>query len=329
MVTTRTFSLFLAVLAFVSCGTAGKAGSGESEFRNWLESGYRSEYYQQDGLKLVDPKGDAHLIRKLDTIPVKLFSYLVSRSLPQALPERERRRDYRIGKDLPVNHWQLLDGCARILRLHEPAIIPTLGEEHRWSPDAKRYMRYGFWHRLRRYSSDEQLDFPAPLLMRSKLLLCLACGWSSRYCVTGREEALKDRILCYPDRSVRILDLFEESYVLNDGNVYLTLLTCENVLAGQPHRIERDDDPLQRKLCYIRHDSRELGDNYGAWYHFFGTALYGLVRPAFVSRFVADTESVGSLFYEGPDRQEYFFNHAGAVFGHKLKIMLEEGSWRQ
>ena len=39
-----------------------------------LETGFDSRRYQQDSLMLVDPIGDAHLLRQLDTIPIKVFS---------------------------------------------------------------------------------------------------------------------------------------------------------------------------------------------------------------------------------------------------------------
>ena len=309
-------------------------------FLEWVETGYRSAHYQQDRLQLVDPVGDAHLIRRLDTIPAKLYMYLFREPLPQSDTERKRRQadsldarqkgeaPFRIGKTMPIDIDRLLNRCSEILRAHDPAIVPFLGQEHEWSPEARKYLYYGFWHRLSRHAEYKQQDFPVPLLLRSKLFLCLACGWTARYCVTGQEAALTERVLRYPDRSLQIDQLFEESYLLNGGNIYLTLLTCENILASQPHRLEREEDPLQRKLAYIRHDSKELGDNYGAWYHFFGIALYGLVRSEFQSTFVADTESLGSLLYEGPDRQEDYINHYGAVFGSRFRRMLRRGSWR-
>ncbi len=323
----------LAALVLAGCGAS-------HAFLERVESGYASIPYQQEFLNPVDPEGDARLFRNLDTIPVKLYTYLFESTLPQTDSLRERKRadrervkqdgeiPFRIGKTKPIDIDRLLNRCGEILRKYETAIVPIMGEEHKWSPEARKYLRYGFWHRLHRHAEYKQLDFPLPLLMRSKLLLCLACGWTARYCVTGHEAALAEFILQCPDRSVQIDRLFEESYLLNGGNIYLTLLTCENVLAGQPHRREREADPLQRKLAYIRHDSKEMGDNYGAWYHFFGTALYGFVRPEFVSTFVADVECIGSLFYEGPDRQETFMNHYGALFGDRLKKMVKSGSWR-
>lgn len=298
---------------------------GQSPFMRSLEEGYRSGMYQQDSVMLIDPIGDAFLLRKLDTIPVKLTSYLFHRSLPQA--ENGKKREFKSSKSLPFDNDKLLNKCAEIMRRNFPEVFPSIGGEHKWSPEAQQYLWYGYWHRLGRKIAGKQLDFPAPTLLRSKLFLCLACGYTSRYCYTGCEKALKEYIMSRPERSIQLDELFEQSYLLNKGDVYMAFLTCENLLAGMPHKSDRNSDPMHRKLAYIRHDSEPLGDNYGAWYHFFGIALYGMVRPENVSVFVADTESLGSFFMEGSDPQEDRINHYGAIFGAKFRKMLEEGSW--
>ena len=324
-------AFFLTALALAGCATSRTASQRGEGFRTWLERSYESEMYRQDSVMLVDELGDAMLIRKLDTAFIKLSAAFFRRDLPQYVSDRERQAGsagFRIGKAYPLDNGQLLDRFAEVMRRHHPEITPSLGREHVWSPAARRYIQYGYWHRLWRRVTGRQQDFPAPLFKRSKLFLCLACGWTSRYCITGTEEALTERIMSYPDRGLEIQDIFEESYVLNRGNVYMTLLACENVLAGEPHRFGREEDPLQRKLSYIRDDSEELGDNYGAWYHFFGITLYSLVRTRHESILVANTESLGSLFMEGPDRQETLINHYGALFGNDLRRMIKKGSWK-
>jgi len=319
----KTTLLVFAALLFVSCGTI-RDGSG---FWQSLEGNYESTVYAQDRVMLVDAPGDAFLIRQLDTIPIKVMSYLIHKTLPQ-LQTPEEKDAFETGRSLPIDNGRLLDKCAEIMRRHAPGIMPSLGEEHAWSPEARRYIHYGYWHRLWRRLSGRQKDFPTIMLRGSKLFFCLACGWTSRYCITGQEEALTARILSRPDRSLQLHELFEESYVLNKGDIYFTFLTCENVLASHPHRKERVDDPVQQKLSYIRHDSDELGDNYGAWYHFFGIALYGMLRTGIKSVFVANTESLGSFFMEGPDRQEALINHHGALFGRRFRKMILDGSWQ-
>lgn len=319
--------LLLAALVLTGCGTS-RVTTREEGFRTWLERSYESEMYQQDRVMLVDEMGDAMLIRKLDTALIKISSALFHRDLPQAVADRARQAGgIKIGKSSPIDNELLLDRFAEVMRRNYPAITPQMGEEHVWSPAAERYLQYGYWHRLWRRMTGRQQDFPCPIIKQSKLFLCLACGWTARYCITGTEDALTERIMSYPDRALRIEDLFAESYLLNRGNVYLTLLACENVLAGHPHRADRDADPLQRKLSYIRDDSPEQGDNYGAWYHFFGITLYGMLRSRAVSTLVANTESIGSFFMEGPDRQETLINHYGALFGRDLRRMIVNERW--
>ena len=307
----------------------GSCATPSALFMQAVENGYRSGMYSQDRLQFVDPVGDAFLLRKLDTIPVKLWSYLIHASLPQAEGRKQSppATSFKIGKALPIDTDRLLNECAIIMRGYFPEIIPSACDEHKWSPDASAYLRYGYWHRLRRRMSKAQQDCPAPTLGMTKLLICLSCGWTSRYCVTGQEDALSQWIMLHPDRSVEPHELFSESYRLNNGNIYLTLLTCENILTKMPFRPDRDKDPMQRKLVYIRDDSEPLGDNYGAWYHFFGAALYGFVRSQSLSTFVVDVESFGSFFYEGPDRQESLLNRCGAIFGSQLRTMFESAAW--
>ncbi|MEW6710416.1 MAG: hypothetical protein AB1403_11390 [Candidatus Riflebacteria bacterium] len=328
--------LALILTILLSIGLGAHAG----EFKDWLKSQYEATHYQQDGLKLVDPKGDAFLIRKLDQVPTKLIQALVKSSYPQAEIQKEKelkaleenRKDeagFQIGRSVPIDVDRLVNKMHEIINGYYPNIVPVLGEEHEWSPEAKRYLIYGFWHRMGRHIFRKQKEFPSPLFFRSKLFLLLACGWTSRYAVTGAEEALKQRVMLYPDGKMQLHHMFMESYVLNRGNLYLTFLTAENVLAGDPYRVDRENDPVQKKLAYLRHDNLQMGDNYGAWYHFYGISMYGLMRSGITARAVAEIESVGSFFLEGKDKQEDYINRYGAIFGKKMKKMFKSEAWRQ
>ena len=192
---------------------------------------------------------------------------------------------------------------------------------------AKKYNRLGFFRRLGRFITGKQGP-PAPLLFRSKLFLSLACGWTRTYLPTGKEDQLENRLMKYDDKSVRLEDVFRESYLLNDGNLYKTMLTAENVLAKNVYSKDRDSQPLQKKLQYIRNDSEPEGDNFGGWYHFMGASLYGLMRPAPAAKAVMLTEALGSVFLEGPDRQETHINVAGSDFGSGLRRMMKEETWK-
>jgi len=308
------------------------------EFRNWIDAYDKTEYQQTDKM-LVDPKGDAWLMRKLDHMPTKFLKVLFEGSYPQAEIEAEKELEaleeqlktgatpYKTGKTPSVHPDRLINVVRQIIQRYYPMITPHIGAEHEWSPEASRYLMYGFWHRLGRLAIGRQKQVPLPLFFRSKLFLLLGCGWTSRYAVTGTEKALIDRLMLYPDHKVKIHHVFMESYVLNRGDLYLTLLAAENILAGNVYRADRQKDPLQKKLSYIRNDSAQFGDNYGAWYHFYGIAMYGLVRAPMISRAVAEIESLGSIVLEGFDKQEDFINRYGAIFGRKLNRMMHDKTW--
>ncbi|HPZ08782.1 MAG TPA: hypothetical protein PL110_11750 [Candidatus Eremiobacteraeota bacterium] len=319
----------LAISGKVMGGTAGALSelplTPELEFKKALEESKNTTIrYTQEGYKLVDSTGDAYLIRELDQIPRKLFQALFKAD--KSKKTKEVSEEFTIGHKKPIKTDILLNKIIEVIQEY-PEIQPFIGEEHKWSPTTQQYLYYGFWDRLKDFVTGEVKDFPAPLLLRSKLFLLLACGYTNRFAVTAKEDDLEKKLMTYPDGSIQIHDVFRESYLLNKGDLYLTLLTAENMLAKNPYREDRDNDPLQKKLAYIRNDSEPLGDKYGGWYHFFGAALYGLLRSGFTSKSVVLTEAFGSLFLEGPDRQETLINVAGADFGNKLKKMIKKEKW--
>ncbi len=308
----------------------------KGDFRKWLVLS-PGEHYQQTELQFDDPIGDAFLMKKLDQMPVNLIKALLPGGhYPQAEADEKRQKDwidangnvipFEIGKIVPIDVDRLINKMRDIMyRL--PEIKPVIGEEHKWSSEAQKQMFTSYFARVGRLLRGREKYVPMPVMFQSKLFLLLGCGWTSRYAATGQEAALEAKVMAYPDRGVQIHDLFRESYILNKGNMYLTLLTAENVLAGNPYRVDRGEAPLQKKLAYLREDSLPRGDNYGAWYHFFGIGMYGLVRPALVVRAVAEIESMGSLFLEGKDKQEDYINRYGAIWGRKVEKMMREKTY--
>ncbi len=283
--------------------------------------------YRQDESKSIDPEGDAHLIRDLDKVPGEIIKSLFDRNIKGEEQTGEIKPDIVAGKQKPINMDALINKFKEIIQ-ENPQITPILGEEHKWSPQAKKYLRFGFIRRLFGFLGKKN-SFPVPLMGRTKLFLCLACGWTSRYMKTGSEDELKSKLMKYKDKSINIHDVLRESYILNKGNIYKTLLTAENVLGGEIYKKDRSQVPLQKKLKYIRNDSKPEGDNYGAWYHLMGAGLYSLMRPDWIAKSVVEIESFGSLFLEGRDPQEDHINRLGAEMGTKLKRMMKDGSWKK
>ncbi|MFC1742819.1 hypothetical protein ACFL35_02410 [Candidatus Riflebacteria bacterium] len=290
------------------------------------------EHYEQNGFMPSDPVGDAHLIRKIDQVPLKLVKHLAGiDEYPQGEEAKDvkKERDYEIGKQKSVIVENMKNRIVEVIQELQPQIQPKKGKEPEWSPEAKKYMRFGFFKRLGRFMTGKQKDFPSHLLFRSKLFLCLAVGYTNRFMKAGCEKELTNKILSYPDGTVKPDDFFKEAYKLCDGDIFRALLACENVLASNPYRKDRGEDPLQKKLIYLRNDSKKTGDNYGAWYHFFGIALYGYARKGVTSRTVAEIESLGSIAFEGFDKQEDQINREGARFGKLLQDMANKKEWEK
>ncbi len=303
---------------------ADKAGFARlvHTLRETLEPGLgrqQCDGYQQSQPLWSDPLGDAHLIRLSDKVPKGALKAMWNHVVKgENWDQRhEVRAPHKIGKDPLLHAAQLLERFKAVIEA-EPELTPHIGPEHKWSTEAQDYQRFGFWKRAAQWLKGLP-DFPMPTFGASKLLVALAFGCTARFTTTGREAQLQQRLLEYPDRSVAVEDMFRESYRLNQGDLYKTLLTAENVLAHDPFDPRRAEQPLQKKLEYIRNDQPQVGDNFGAWYHLFGVAVYGLMRPDWMAQAAQKIESVASYFTEGPDRQEDLINQLGADLGSGLR----------
>jgi hypothetical protein len=190
---------------------------------------------------------------------------------------------------------------------------PLLGEPTRWSLDFQRCLGpqfFGF------------IAFP-------KTLGALAIGMGFDLTPTRREEALYRWLLEQPDHSVEPTELFRASFRLNQGDVYLTILTIENLLSRAWLRPERDSLAQTYKLRPIAHSIGPNADTYGTWYHFFGTMLYGYVRNEVSAAGVAEIEALGSRFLSNEEEsQENHLNRAGARVGARLKRALRRADRR-
>jgi hypothetical protein len=253
----------------------------------------------------VDETGDIMLLRLLHKMHGMVRRMSDSRAAYTARNrDRASMRDrarYRIGREKPFTTAELMERISAILDAHSE-LVPHVGPEHVWSQNAILHLHSRGHH-----------------FIASKLLTTLTFGETSRYLPTGIEAALKARLAERPDGSVDIPDLFAEAYVLASGDLYRTLLACQNILSENRVSAARDSNPIQKKLKYVRKDSAELGDNFGAWYHFFGTALYALMRGPSKAGHVARIENIGSRFWSYPDRQEEWMNRLGVEFGAQLK----------
>lgn len=190
-------------------------------------------------------------------------------------------------------------------------IQPRFGEPHEWSPEFMKYCR----------EKGEMIP-----LQFSKLLAALASGVTARHFKTGTEAGLIDYILTRRDASVTIDQLFRASYRLNGGDVYLAILTIENILGDNWRHPRRDSLAVTRKLSNINNFYNGKGDKYGSWYHFHGIMLYGYVQGGLRAALVGGIESAGShvLSHGTDEQQEDYVNSTGGKIGARLAKALKK-----
>jgi hypothetical protein len=86
-----------------------------------------------------------------------------------------------------------------------------------------------------------------------------------------------------------------------------------------------------RKLANITNSYMGSDDRYGAWYHFYGIALLGIIEGK-LAQTVASTETMGSHMLNNADKlnedesQEDSINSLGANFGVELGRVIREFS---
>lgn len=215
------------------------------------------------------------------------------------------------GRRNPVRVWPMARMFTQIIAEEaERGIPPRYGKPHRWSTEFA--ARYG------------SLVQNSPYTRFSKLLLALSSGNTNRFMTTGQEKPLIRHILGCPDLSVTIADIFRQSYRLNGGDVYLTLLAIENVLAEYWRTDDRENRAVTRKLALVTNQFQGRGDKFGTWYHFFGIMLYAYVTDEPTARAAARAEAIGShvLSRGEVETQEDFMNEQGAVVGARLKEIV-------
>ncbi len=290
----------------------------------------RDDSYCPD-TSLQSAESDCHLLQFWERCPKfviketfnKVGNLLTGKTSPKAEPDKPQ--GFKIGTEAPLDLPKLQSEVLQIIEKNRPEIQPSLGREHTWSEAGQHYLSKTIWKRAL-WAVKGESTVPVPTFGTSKLLLMLSIGATSRVAPSGQEQQLKSWILQQQDHSVGISKLFEQSYKLNQGNLYQTLMTAENVLSDGWIEPDRHLLPVQQKLEYIRKDSHPAGDNFAAWYHLFGIATYSLMRPEWQAKLVQGVESLGSLVLEGKDPQEDMINRQGAEWGQQLRSMAKQAA---
>jgi hypothetical protein len=219
------------------------------------------------------------------------------------------------GRVNPFRKKEMLAMMTQIMTEERAAgLEPKYGEPHEWSPEFIQYCK------------DTGEVFP---LNFTKLLTALATGVTSRHFKTGTEADLINYILTRPDGSITLHEMFRASYRLNKGDVYLTILTIENILSDNWRHPQRDKLAVTRKLANISNFYQGKGDKYGAWYHLHGIMLYGYVRGGFRAALIGGIESQGShvLGHGENEQQEDYVNSVGGKIGAALAKIVNEKTY--
>jgi hypothetical protein len=166
-----------------------------------------------------------------------------------------------------------------------------------------------------------------------KILSTLSGGRSADHLVTGKEKELRDFILLQTNQSLTPQELFRKSFKINNGDVYLTLLTIENVLSKEWTHPARNQLKQTNKLKPIAKVFGSDGDVFGHWYHLFGMIYYSYVFGKNNGLVVGKTEAVGSSVISGfkGEKQENKINMIGAKVGGELHqyLQLQEPSFKK
>lgn len=236
----------------------------------------------------------------------KLRFNLADKTPELMVENKDLSDDYKEEKKAPFTVKKLANMFNRVIQEEAlNGIQPTIGEFHRW----------------------DVTDLP--YTMFSKVLWALSRGETSRYMITGTEEALKEWLLSQENESVTLDKIFRESYKLNRGNVYATLLTVENILSEDWQNRERAHFLRTKKLKKF---TNTIGndDRFGHWYHLFGVMLYGYVKSGSRAAFVGRAESLSSvIMLQQYEHQEQKINVRGGKVGHLLYKWLKNDSWKE
>lgn len=275
--------------------------------------------YQQNELQLIDAQGDAVLQALfLETCETGLQKCIQRENIA---PQESQLRSPRFAQEnpiLPAAGERTVDNSQAQAAFDEVAtrnnLFAIIREESRRGTDVS-LGQIHVW------------DKSKPFAL-SKIIVALATATSARFMYVGQEVALIDWIKAQPDDSVTIEKLFRKSYVLTRGNVYLTILTIENVLSDATFEAERENTLVNRKLTdlYV-HSPNKFGD----WYHFFGTMLAGYAQEP--APMIADLYSFYRKISRGKDAEKATMaaDKAGADMGVKLRVFVEKEThnrWR-
>ena len=231
----------------------------------------------------------------------------------QALTERKLKVE---GFERPVRPQAMAEAFSAVMNQEsqDHGMTPTPGEPIQWSKEFEGCVGKKF----------------APLTKFSRTLSVLAIGMGMYHTPTGKEGDLYNWMMAQADGSVEPAALFRQALRLNQGDVYRTLLSIENLLSRAWLLPDRDRLAQTRKLRPFTRTIGPAADTYGSWYHLFGTMLHGYSSNLASALPVSVMEGVGSVILSGQvEVQEGKIGRAGALVGANLRRSMTNSSWRR
>ena len=309
---------------------------------------YLGFIYQQQQPALDDPKGDELLLQTANQIPkfVKASLKGKTKELLEDRAERVKRlqekypeykqveektnivvEDYIThnpdhvaieleGHKAPFKVKNMANMMKEVIveEFQQKGTIPQEGKVHKWSESTRKELKKRF-----------------PLFARMpKLLVALSRGSTSSYMVTGTENSLSEYILSRPINSINLEEMFRASYRINNGDVYQTLLTIENVLSRYWLTPGREKRAITTRLKDITNYNFKT-DKFGSWYHLYGIMLYGYAHGGLGAKIVGNLESFGSHVmgkFKEDEKQEDIINNRGGAIGANLRRFVKNQGYK-
>lgn len=281
---------------------------------------------QADGLRRYESAYPQWDFNQLDATPVdttltaaRIESFDLSEQAKALLKEKALGQDLGFElKSAPFKSKKVTAMLTQVIHeeLYENGIEPKLGKEHSFAPETYAYFKN---------------EYPVLKTGMTKLFMALGNGLTFRFMVTGHERELSNLIEARPYDSVTLEEAFRLSYRLNDGDVYLTLLTLENLFAYHWTNPRRDQVAVVQRLKNFTHYFNK-GDKFGHWYHFWGMVLYGHVRGSVRASVVGAIEEVLSRLAGGEaeqENQEGIVNVRGGRVGGQLSKVIRYRTYRK
>lgn len=267
---------------------------------------YKDKYKQWDFNQMdSNPQSDILTMEVIDSLDI-------SDESKEILKEKYLNKSVALElESKPFSPQRVVDMMTQVIHeeYYDHNLVPRPGSEHRFSREILAYYK------------DE---FPILKTGMTKIFMALGNGLTFRFMVTGQERALSELIEKQDYNSVTMEQVFRWSYRLNKGDVYLTLLTIENLFAYHWTNPHRGQTKVVQRLAPITHYFTK-GDKFGHWYHYWGMVLYGYIRGKVQAATVGIIENILSeKASKVKEPQEGKVNFYGALVGGKLRKVISK-----